>query len=187
MRRLAAWLLTAGALLLLARASGWPVRWAAPQEAWLRIAIGAKPERLERCRELSPEELAARPAHMRQPVECQGHTATYRLAIGVDGELRLERRLRGGGLRHDRLVSVLEEFAIPAGTHQLRVELARIESPDSLAPSRVEAERHARQAPLPERLLLAETVTVAAGQVGIVTYDMEQRQLRYLGREAAAD
>ena len=49
--------------------------------AQLRLSLSARPERVERCRELSDEELARLPAHMRLRTQCEGYSARYRLAI----------------------------------------------------------------------------------------------------------
>ena len=68
-------------------------------EARLRLAWSARPERIEKCRQQSEEELARLPAHMRLPVACEGATAEYRLQVRIDGELVADRLVHGGGLR----------------------------------------------------------------------------------------
>jgi hypothetical protein len=78
---------TAGAALAVASLAGvaWlsraPVTAHRSDEAVLRLAWSALPERIEECRERTPEELAQLPQHMRQPVVCEGTTATYRLQV----------------------------------------------------------------------------------------------------------
>ena len=55
----------------------------------------------ERCRELSGAELAGKPAHMRNPVECARERAPVRMRIIVDGEPRVDRTYAPSGLFHD--------------------------------------------------------------------------------------
>ncbi|MBK9549949.1 MAG: hypothetical protein IPO52_12800 [Gemmatimonadetes bacterium] len=70
---------------------------------------------------LSAEELATREVHMRQRLECTGTTASYLLRVQVDGGTVGESVLRGSGLRHDRPIYLLRDYAVPTGLHQLRV------------------------------------------------------------------
>jgi ferredoxin len=75
----------------------------------------------ERCRDLTPEELAKRPAHMRTPRECTGEVLTYELRAELDGRVVVARRVKSPGLRADRPLSVEEEVPVPAGEHRLSV------------------------------------------------------------------
>ena len=67
-------------------------------QALLRLAWSARPERIERCRQQSEEELARLPAHMRQPVSCEGVNAQYRPLAPGDRriEVRFDRVDSGG-------------------------------------------------------------------------------------------
>src|SRR5690606_24552456 len=76
----------------LASSAGVSVPWRPAGAAELRLSWSARPERIEVCRTLSAEELAARPVHMRREVECEGRSATYALQVAVDGS-ELERML----------------------------------------------------------------------------------------------
>jgi len=187
MTRLLGGLLLAGALLLLGRGSGWPVRWHPADAARLRIAIGARPERLEHCRTLDAAELAARPAHMRQAVVCEGRTATYHLQVSVDGAPAIDGALHGGGLRQDRLVSVLEEVPLTPGRHRVTAVLTRREAADSSANTPGSAERRARQAPLPPNLTFEQEVEARPSRVVILTYDPEARRLQLLPERPAPE
>ena len=90
--------------------------------AQLRLSLSARPERVERCRELSDEELARLPAHMRLRTQCEGYSARYRLAITVDGHQLAADTLRGGGLRHDRPLHVFQEHDVAPGRQRVTVE-----------------------------------------------------------------
>ncbi len=195
-------LFTAGAtvaasLALLAWASAVPIPLHAPDSARLRLSMSARPERIEVCRTLSEEELANVPEHMRQRVSCDGTFATYALDIEVDGRAIGTSVVRGGGLRHDRPLHLLRDFAVPPGQHRLRVVLTRRETPngDTLAPSgavgaevdtglyagRAQREANERSrragAAMPASLVLDTLVTLAPQRVALVTFNSEHRIL----------
>lgn len=100
------------------------------EEARLRLSFSARPERIEVCRTLSDEELAQLAEHMRQRVTCEGVFATYTLRIVVDGESISESVVRGAGLRHDRPLYLLQDYAVPPGEHRFHVSLTRREKVD---------------------------------------------------------
>lgn len=124
-----------GAALALTLVSAAPFRINAVPEARLRVAFSARPERIERCRTLSADELASVPQHMRQAVVCEGTTANYRLEVRRDDSLVASALLHGGGLRHDRRLYVLRELGVPIGRSTIDVRLVRTDSvvarPDS--------------------------------------------------------
>ncbi len=97
----------------------------------LRLAWSARPERIEKCRQQSEEELARLPAHMRQPVACEGTTAEYRLQVRIEGALVADRVVRGGGLRRDRRLYVFEEIVLPAGEAAVDVTFDRVEASEA--------------------------------------------------------
>ena len=97
-------------------------------EAIIRVAWSARPERIETCRRLSDEELAKLPVHMRQRLECEGTTARYRLEVTRDGVLLDSATVQGGGMRHDREVYVSREVLIPPGPSRVNVRFVRIDS-----------------------------------------------------------
>ena len=96
-------------------------------QAILRLAWSARPERIERCRRQSEEELARRPAHMRQPVVCEGASAQYRLTVRDDGRLVAERVVHGGGLRQDRRLYVFLELPLNPGDRRIEVRFDRLD------------------------------------------------------------
>lgn len=192
---------TAVALFGLARLSATPLTLRARDLARLRLSWSARPERIEVCRALSAEELSRREEHMRQRLECNGRSATYLLRVQVDDVVRDESVVRGAGLRHDRPLYVLREFDVAPGVHHVRVSLTRRERTDNDAAAftQVEsagadtgifagrAEREAMErarraeAALPQRLVLDSTVSFAAWQVRLVTFEPERRSLRLVG------
>ena len=97
---------------VIACASDPAVRSARKDSALLRLSWSARPERIEKCRELTPEELAARGEHMRQRVDCAGYFASYDLEVSIDGRTVHRSVARGAGLRNDRPIFLLEEVVV---------------------------------------------------------------------------
>jgi len=187
-------------LTLLAWVSALPLAFHPPAMARLRLSWSAQPERIETCRTLSAEELAERLEHMRQRVECEGRFATYSLRVELDRRMAGEVVVKGGGLRQDRLLHLLREFAVPPGPHRLRVTFTRREQPadDSTAvvgaapvpgseadtglyagrAQREVAERARRgQAAIPGQLALDTSLVFAPGRVVLVTLGAGHRML----------
>jgi len=185
-------------LMLVAAGSGPAWRYQGDTEARLRLSWGARPERIEVCRTLSEAELADRPEHMRQRVECEGTTATYALEVQVDGRVIDSRVLRGGGLRHDRPMYLLDDLVIAPGEHHLVVALTRREEEpvDQMAArdtaqtvadtgifaGRAERELEERdrrkRAAIPARLRLDTTLVFREREVKLVTFDAERQMLQ---------
>lgn len=173
-------------------------RTARDQPAQLRLSLSARPERVERCRELTDDELAKVPAHMRLRTECEGYSARYLLTIAV-GERRLTAdTLRGGGLRHDRPLHVFQEHDVTPGPQRIRVEVSRLDErtmpaagytvrdrrdslSDTLLGGRAEREREERTRrvaeAMPPRLALDTTMTLVTGRVVLITFDQNTRRL----------
>jgi ferredoxin len=111
---------SAGLLALVATGSGWP-QGADADHAVLRLGWRLAGQVRERCRDLTPEELAARPVHMRRARQCVSEVLAYDLTAAVDGRIIAGKRVRPAGLRADRPLSVEEEFEIRPGEHAVTV------------------------------------------------------------------
>jgi len=107
-------------LALVAAGSGWP-QGVDTDRAALRLGWRLAGQARERCRDLTPEELAARPVHMRRPRECVSEPLAYELTATVDGRVVARKRVRPAGLRGDRPLSVEEELDVPPGAHAVSV------------------------------------------------------------------
>lgn len=196
--------LAAAAMAALAWGSTAPMTVRPSPDAVLRLAWSARPERIENCREQSAEELARLPAHMRQPVACEGTTAQYRLQVRVGGALVTDRIVHGGGLRRDRRLYVFEELPLPAGEADVEVRFDRLDSTppgpgaDEGGPAgrdrrdrqdRAEAaERQPRMnaqhgESIAAHSSLAGRFRFASRRVILVTYDAERRRLTAVHRE----
>jgi ferredoxin len=119
-RRVAAVMGSAALLAVVATGSRWPQGTDA-DHAMLRLGWRLAGQVRERCRELSPAELAARPVHMRRARECVSEVLAYDLTATVDGQIIAQRRVRSPGLRGDRPLSVEEEFDVSPGDHVVSV------------------------------------------------------------------
>jgi hypothetical protein len=176
-------------------------------EALLRLSWSGRPERIERCRALTDEELAERPAHMRQRLECEGSSARYGVRVRTDGRAASLDTVTGGGLRGDRPIHFLGEYPLRPGARAISVEVVRVDAMDAeeaddqddaedgedtgngedtdeangVEPDRGVREREERkrqrQEALPARLALDTTLTVGRGEVVLVTYDRGVRRL----------
>jgi len=134
---------------------------------------------------------------MRQRVVCEGDFATYALRIEIDRALVGESVVRGAGLRHDRPLYLLRDYAVPAGLHRVRVTLTRREKSDSdtaavvaaLVPAadtglfagRAERETSERarrvRAAIPPSLVLDTAMVFTQRRVVLVTLNAERRAL----------
>lgn len=94
------------------------------ETAALRFAWRADHEPVQHCRTPSAEELARLPVHMRRREICERRLPTSRLAVAVDGEMRLDVAVEPVGAERDRPAVVLREIRIAPGTHRVRVEFS---------------------------------------------------------------
>ncbi len=179
------------ALLLLA-ATAPALPWRRADHGVLRLSWRARPERVEICREPSAEELERIAEHMRQRLLCEGSSASYQLRVVVDDVVIDTAVVRGGGLRHDRLIHVLRDYALAGGTHRVTITLERRErvakapddddhDDDGTSADRAVREaterRRGRQAALPSRLVLDTVLAIEPGRVALMTFSSSDRSL----------
>ena len=143
--------------------------------AILRLTWSARPERIENCRPQSEEELARLPAHMRQPVLCEGVSAQYRLTVRHEGNVVAERIVHGGGVRRDRRIYVFNELPLDPGDSSIEVRFDRLE-PDSPGVPAAE-KRHDAGETLPAHLVFDQRLRIQPREVILVTYSPERRAL----------
>jgi hypothetical protein len=173
--------LAVATMVALAWTSSAPMTAHRSPDAMLRLAWSALPERLEKCRQQSEEELAKLPRHMRLPVSCEGVTAEYRLQVRVDGALVAERRVHGGGMRRDRRIYVFEELPIPAGEAAIEVRLDRVQVQEARGTGDT-----GDRGEVPPHLTFAERLRFSPREVVLVTYDSSRRVLTAMTRASQA-
>jgi hypothetical protein len=183
-----------GALLALGSVAPWEPD---PGDAGqIRLAWSARPERIERCRSLTDEELAGVPAHMRERVRCEGGAARYALTVLTNGQVRVNDTVRGGGARHEGLIHLLRELPIAPGPVRLTAAAARIDSAvaptDSLSTGASDRERRmeetrerVRREALPAAVGLDTTITVGPREIVLIGYDPATRRFRVVRRAEA--
>lgn len=163
------------------------------EQAVLRLAWSARAERIESCRQQTEEELARLPAHMRQPVLCEGANAQYRLTVRHEGKVVAERVVRGGGLRHDRRLYVFDELPLDPGDRTIEVRFDRLDAdPTRVAPSeehhvdngKGEDDEHGHRGnrqdvgeTVPAHLVFGQRLRIRPREVILVTYAPERRAL----------
>jgi hypothetical protein len=173
-------------------------RTAGEEVAQVRLSLSARPERIERCRELSDDELAKLPAHMRLRTQCEGFSARYLLRVSVGEREVTHDTVRGGGLRHDRRLHVFQEHLVSSGRQRLMVEVTMLDEgrapseadtagasagfgADTLLGGRAEREREERTRrvaeAMPRRLVLDTLMNLATRGVVLITFDNDTRRL----------
>lgn len=188
--RLLGAMLAFGVIAGLVRASSAPLIVHTSNDGLLRLAWSARPERIQKCRQRTDEELARLPRHMRQPLACEGTTAEYRLQVRIDGALVAERMVRGGGLRRDRRLYVFEELELPAAVETVidvrvdRVESGAGESAEAEAPAQPGTNTAAPSVEaVPPHLAFERRLRVAPRQVVLITYDRDLAALVMVHQE----
>lgn len=84
----------------------------------------------ENCREVTEEEKASQPAHMRQDVICERGRASVRLRIVVDGEQVLEKAYAPHGLSGDGNSVAIETLELAPGTRHISLFLGDTSDPN---------------------------------------------------------
>jgi ferredoxin len=106
--------------------------------ALLRLGWRLAGQVRERCRDLTPEEQAARPVHMRRTRECVNEVLTYDLTAAVDGRVLTRQRVKSPGLRADRPLTVEEDLRLTPGEHAVTIMFSPEEPSERARPLRFE-------------------------------------------------
>lgn len=96
----------------------------------LVVSFSLAGEASEQCREVSAEELASQPAHMRQTEICERRRQPVRLRVWVDGDEIHSGSYEPSGLSGDNTTVAVERFDVP-GTGEHDIEIAVGISADS--------------------------------------------------------
>lgn len=120
-------LLAVGIALLIGTLSQVPFPGEAPDEAALRLAWRLRGEEVGECPRPTAEQLAVLPPHMRNPDACVGPLPPYRLRLWLDGELKIDARVEGGGARGDSPLYVNRELRLDSGSYEVRADFRREE------------------------------------------------------------
>lgn len=99
----------------------------------LRVALRIPGQGQETCRELTPTELNALPAHMRRDKLCTKAAYSYGLKVFQDGTPLVDRTVHPKGARADRPVFIEQDIPISVGTHKISVQVNPIGTDDAQA------------------------------------------------------
>ena len=138
--------------------------------ALIRLSWRTTSERVEECRRLSEEELAALPVHMRREEVCEGRMLPYRLRVTLDDRTIIDEIVQPAGARGDRPLYVFRELAIPSGERVLTALWER------------EAADRVGNGATPASLGIRAVLSLEPRDVALITYDLDQRALVALGR-----
>lgn len=170
--------------------------------ALIRFSWRTPGAQVDECRRLSAEELERLPVHMRREEVCERRILPYRLQVRLDGRTVYDELVRASGAREDRPLFVFRELPVAPGEYRLEVRWERERngvsgSGDDDAHEATEAaEEHERReahdsaprpAPrrtTPENLELKAVLRLDAGDVSLVTYDLDHQRLVVRGRGA---
>lgn len=92
-------------------------------EALVRLSFVHAAERLQACRERTPEELAKLAPNMRAALDCPRERAPVRVELEYDGRVVYRREVAPAGLRRDGAAAVHHRMTVPAGSHRLVARL----------------------------------------------------------------
>lgn len=92
-----------------------------PDEAQIRFTFKHPGEMAEACRDLTPEEMARLPRHMRRSQECTRTRLPVSVTVRVDGVLRLERTYPPTGLWRDGPSYAYEILPVAPGVHRVEI------------------------------------------------------------------
>jgi hypothetical protein len=97
--------------------------YAAPRVTGSELVVSFKHpgEVAENCRELSPEELAKLPVHMRRERVCDRSRASVRLRVDVDGARIVDADFEPKGIWNDGNSIAIERVPVEVGAHHVRV------------------------------------------------------------------
>ncbi len=152
LRRVLGWMLAGAVTLGIVGLSRLPYAHERGAGAEIRLAWRFRSERVSRCRQLTPEELARLPEHMRQAESCERGLRPYRLGISLDGDLMSDDTVRARGAESDRPLFVFRRVPVAPGAHALRIAFTPVgEGRDTLT--------------------LDTAITLAARRVALVTLD----------------
>jgi coenzyme F420-reducing hydrogenase delta subunit/NAD-dependent dihydropyrimidine dehydrogenase PreA subunit len=84
----------------------------------------------ENCRDLTPEELASTPVHMRKERICERTRPPVRLRVTIDGTTALETSIAPSGIWEDGNSVAVERISVEPGEHHVSVAIGETVDPD---------------------------------------------------------
>jgi hypothetical protein len=94
-----------------------------PDQALLKLSFSHPGQLISECRRRTPEELAALPPNMRNPLDCPRERSPVTVRLALDGSMLAQREIPPAGLSRDGPSTIYARFPVPAGSHRLSVRL----------------------------------------------------------------
>ncbi len=91
--------------------------------AQIKLSLAHSGQRKEKCRRLTPQEIAKLPPSERRPNTCKRERVPIRIALLIDGEEVYDAVVEPAGLSRDGPGRIYEKFIVPAGTHEITARL----------------------------------------------------------------
>ncbi len=92
-------------------------------EALVRLSLVHAAQRLQECRERTPEELARLAPNMRAALDCPRERSPLLVELEFDGRVVYRREATPAGLRRDGAAAVYHRMTVPSGSHRVVVRL----------------------------------------------------------------
>jgi len=92
-------------------------------EALVRLSLVHAAQRLQECRERTPEELARLAPNMRAALDCPRERSPMLVELEFDGKVVYRRDAAPAGLRRDGAAAVYHRMTVPAGSHRIVARL----------------------------------------------------------------
>jgi len=94
-----------------------------PNEGLLRLSIFAPGKPRFECRQRTPEELAKMPPQMRAQVDCPRERSPVVVRVELDGVAVIDSSFAPAGLSRDGAAAGYRRLPVPAGRHELKVQV----------------------------------------------------------------
>jgi len=96
---------------------------APPDMAQIKLSFTHGSARVEDCRRLTPQEIAALPPRERRPNTCSRERVPVYVEFAIDGALAHSETLEPSGVSRDGPARIYRKFLVPAGTHTLKARM----------------------------------------------------------------
>lgn len=124
LRLIACFCLLTALIAGVAALSDWPRYRSLPEGVGvLTLSFSHGADRGTTCRPATPEELAALPPNMRQPLICPRERPPVRVELEIDGAPAFTADVPPSGIGRDGPSRVHENFVLPAGTYAIAVRM----------------------------------------------------------------
>ena len=94
-----------------------------PNQAQIKLSLAHSGQRKERCRRLTPQEIASLPANKRRPNTCARQRVPVRIQLLVDGKQLYDAVVQPTGLSRDGPARIYKKFVVSKGSHTVTVRL----------------------------------------------------------------